>query len=81
MRVVADEILKSNDIDPDILNPLTFETSDKLKYLNSKEAQTGPALRKDIKTLKKHLNLLKGTSYHKIYETISNEIKKIKYEL
>ena len=53
----------------------------KLKYLNSKEAQTGPALRKDIKTLKKHLNLLKGTSYHKIYETISNEIKKIKYEL
>ena len=81
MRVIADEILKSNDIDPEILNPLTFETSDKLKYLNSKEAQTGPALRKDINTLKKHLNLLKGTSYHKIYETISNEIKKIKYEL
>jgi predicted short-subunit dehydrogenase-like oxidoreductase (DUF2520 family) len=81
MRVVADEILKSNDIDPEILNPLTFETSDKLKYLNSKEAQTGPALRKDINTLKKHLNLLKGSSYHKIYETISNEIKKINYEL
>ena len=40
MRIVADEILKSNEIDTKILNPLTFETFDKLKYLSSKEAQT-----------------------------------------
>ena len=81
MRIVADEILKSNEIDTKILNPLTFETSDKLKYLSSKDAQTGPALRNDLKTIKKHLNLLKGTDHEKVYKTISSEITKLNNEL
>ena len=81
MRIVADEILKSNKIDAKILNPLTFETSDKLKHLSSKDAQTGPALRNDLKTIKKHLNLLKGTDYEKVYKTISTEITKLNNEL
>lgn len=81
MRIVADEILKSNKIDTKILNPLTLETSNKLKYLSSKDAQTGPALRNDLKTIKKHLNLLKGTDYEKVYKTISTEITKLNNEL
>jgi hypothetical protein len=81
MRIVADEILKSNEIDTDILNPLTLETSNKLKYLSSKDAQTGPALRNDLKTIKKHLNLLKGTGYEEIYKTISSKITKLNNEL
>jgi len=81
MRIVADEILKSNEIDTKILNPLTFETFDKLKYLSSKEAQTGPAIRNDLKTIKKHLNLLKGTGHEKVYETISSQIIKLENEL
>ena len=81
MRIVADEILKSNKIDAKILNPLTFETSDKLKHLSSKDAQTGPALRNDLKTIKKHLNLLKGTDYEKVYKIISTEITKLNNEL
>ena len=31
----------------------------------------------DIKTIKKHLHLLKGTNHFKIYETISKEITKL----
>ncbi|MDC1460020.1 DUF2520 domain-containing protein, partial [Flavobacteriaceae bacterium] len=81
MRIVADEILKSNEIDTDILNPLTLETSNKLKYLSSKDAQTGPALRNDLKTIKKHLNLLKGTGHEEIYKTISLKITKLNNEL
>ena len=81
MRIVADEILKSNKIDAKILNPLTFETSDKLKHLSSKDAQTGPALRNDLKTIKKHLNLLKGTGHEEIYKTISLKITKLNNEL
>ena len=81
MRIVADEILKSNEIDTDILNPLTLETSNKLKYLSSKDAQTGPALRNDLKTIKKHLNLLKGTGYEEIYKIISSKITKLNNEL
>ena len=81
MRVIADEILKSNSIDTNILNPLTVETTEKLKFLNSKNAQTGPAIRNDIKTIKKHLHLLKGSNHFKIYETISKEITKLNNEL
>ena len=81
MRVIADEILKSNSIDTNILNPLTIETSEKLKFLNSKNAQTGPAIRNDIKTIKKHLHLLKDTDHFEIYETISKEITKLNNEL
>jgi len=81
MRIIADEILKSNNIDSDILNPLSLETTDKLKYLSSKKAQTGPAIRNDIKTIKKHLHLLKSTNHFKIYEIISKEITKLNNEL
>jgi hypothetical protein len=52
-----------------------------LKFLNSKNAQTGPAIRNDIKTIKKHLHLLKGSNHFKIYETISKEITKLNNEL
>jgi len=78
MRIIADEILENNNIDTKVLDPLSEETAEKLKFLNPKDAQTGPALRNDIKTMKKHLNLLKGSSHQKIYKIISSGIIKLK---
>ena len=78
MRIIADEILEKNNIDSKVLDPLTEETAEKLKFLNPKDAQTGPALRNDTKTIEKHLNLLKDSSHQKLYKMISSEITKLK---
>lgn len=78
MRIIADEILEKNNIDSQVLDPLTEETAEKLKFLNPKDAQTGPALRNDTKTIEKHLNLLKDSGHQKIYKMISSEITKLK---
>jgi predicted short-subunit dehydrogenase-like oxidoreductase (DUF2520 family) len=78
MRIIADEILEKNNIDSKVLDPLSEETAEKLKFLNPKDAQTGPALRNDTKTIEKHLNLLKDSSHQKIYKMISSEITKLK---
>ena len=81
MNVIAEEILKSNNINSDILYPLINETANKLNYLSPINAQTGPAIRNDQITIQKHLNLLKETKYFEIYDKLTKEIKKIKNEL
>ena len=81
MNIIAEKILKSQNIDVDILNPLIKETADKLNYLSPKEAQTGPAIRNDEITIQKHLNLLKETKYFEIYNNLTKEIIKSKNEL
>jgi hypothetical protein len=48
-----------------------------VQYLLPLEAQTGPAVRRDEKTLKSHLELLQGQSeLTHIYQTLSDSIKK-----
>jgi predicted short-subunit dehydrogenase-like oxidoreductase (DUF2520 family) len=81
MNVISENILKSQNIDPQILKPLIQETCDKLKHLTAKKSQTGPAFRNDQITIKKHLNLLKGSKYENIYKSISTEITKLNDEL
>ncbi|MDA7810238.1 DUF2520 domain-containing protein [Flavobacteriaceae bacterium] len=81
MNVIAQDILKSQDIDSEILKPLINETIDKLNFLTSKEAQTGPAARNDKITIEKHLNLLKKTKYFETYNALTKEIINLKNEL
>lgn len=81
MNLIAEEILKSNNINSDILYPLINETANKLNYLSPKNAQTGPAIRNDQITIQKHLNLLKETKYFEIYDKLTKEIIKSKNEL
>ena len=81
MNVIAEEILKNNNIDPSILKPLVLETFKKTQYLKFKEVQTGPAKRNDKITIEKHLNLLKETKYFDVYNKITEEIIKSNYEL
>ncbi len=76
MNLIAEELLKREKIDPKILVPLISETSKKLKHLTAINAQTGPALRGDHITIKKHLDLLKNSKYFDIYKNISQMIQK-----
>ncbi len=81
MNIIAKEILNSNNIDSNLLNPLINETANKLNHLSPLNAQTGPAIRKDQITIQKHLNLLKKTKYFEIYDKLTKEIIKLKNEL
>ncbi len=75
MFTISKDICDDNDFSFDILKPLIEETSQKIKEINPKEAQTGPAKRNDKKIIEKHLSQLEG--YQKeIYNLMSKSIIK-----
>lgn len=55
---ISQKILTESGLDTGIINPLIEETFEKLKSLPAKEAQTGPAARKDLVTVYSHKALL-----------------------
>ncbi|MEC4114701.1 Rossmann-like and DUF2520 domain-containing protein [Myroides pelagicus] len=71
---LAEEICKENSVPFDILKPLIVETADKLQVLSPKDAQTGPAIRGDVKTIERHLEMLKDSNKKEIYQIITNSI-------
>lgn len=74
---ISQKILSESGIDGQIINPLVEETIEKLRSLPAKEAQTGPAARKDHSTLYSHRALLEELSMKKeadIYSLISEYI-------
>ena len=80
MYTIAYNICEEHNVPFDILEPLIEETSKKIKNLTPKEAQTGPAKRNDIETIKNHLNLLSKSQqelYLKITQSIQNHGKEL----
>ncbi|MFD2567848.1 Rossmann-like and DUF2520 domain-containing protein [Pseudotenacibaculum haliotis] len=75
MYQMAKDICDTHQIPFDILQPLIEETADKVKRLSPKDAQTGPAIRKDEKTIKNHLNLL-DSSQKELYKHLTESIQK-----
>ena len=76
---IAQALLKEKNISLDILKPLIRETVDKIHLNSPDEMQTGPAIRGDEKTIKRHLTLLKNKAeYRKVYELVTHSIQKIK---
>ena len=73
---VSEKITIQNKIDFNLLKPLLTETASKIKHLSPKEAQTGPAKRKDAKTIEKHLHLLAHTPYQEVYRLLTEGIQK-----
>ena len=57
-----------------ILEPLIKETAAKIEFLSPAAAQTGPAIRKDQKTINKHLALL-NKQQQEIYTTVTKSIQ------
>jgi predicted short-subunit dehydrogenase-like oxidoreductase (DUF2520 family) len=77
LYALADELLKANDLDFDIIRPLITETANKVQNSVPSAVQTGPAIRNDEQTLKKHEELLEGHQVMlEIYKILSNSIKK-----
>lgn len=73
----AKEISDAQDISFDYFFPLIQETFDKIKSLEPKLAQTGPAVRNDQRVLELHKELIKDEEQLDIYNTMNRSIKKM----
>lgn len=77
---MSNEILKSDGLDFDLLQPLILETAQKVTIMPPEDAQTGPARRGDENTIDRHLKQLKDYTTEKlVYELLTNYITK-KYQ-
>lgn len=75
LYIIAEQILKENALDFDILLPLIKRTTTKITKASPAEVQTGPATRKDMETINKHIDLLKDKpEFREIYKVISEAI-------
>lgn len=74
---IAEELLKREKVPFEVIQPLIEETTEKIKELRPYDAQTGPAVRKDLETINNHLDDLKDIpEYHEIYKLLSHHIIK-----
>ena len=71
---IGNDICNEHQVDFTILKPLIKETANKIAHLSPKEAQTGPAIRNDIKTIEKHLNML-NSKQQEIYRLLTKSIQ------
>ena len=77
LYVAAYEIIEKNlnKKDTELLQPIMFQSFQKLHKVHPIAAQTGPAMRKDETVIKKHLDLLKSDKQlGKVYKTLSDLI-------
>ena len=74
---IAYDILKGQELPFDLLKPIILETAQKVQLQLPKAVQTGPAKRKDQKTIQRHLQFLaKEPNWLKIYQQLTEEITK-----
>jgi predicted short-subunit dehydrogenase-like oxidoreductase (DUF2520 family) len=68
------EHIEEHDLNWEVLQPLIHETMAKISDLEPLQAQTGPALRNDKRTIERHLNELEGKS-KEIYTLLTQSIQ------
>jgi predicted short-subunit dehydrogenase-like oxidoreductase (DUF2520 family) len=77
LYAVAQDLLAENNMSFDMLRPLIVETADKIKEHSPAEVQTGPAVRNDIQTMEKHLQMLHNEpQLQAVYNMLSQGIIK-----
>lgn len=76
---VAQDYCEKHQLDYQLLMPLIHETIHKIDTISPKDAQTGPAKRKDMEIVNKHLDLLKREDEHlyNIYSLLTDSILKM----
>ena len=75
MYDIARNLLEEHGLDFDLMGPLILETARKAITMGPDEAQTGPAKRQDLNTMKKHADLLANNKAAKeLYRLISESI-------
>lgn len=77
MYAIGDKICEENNIPFEILHPLIQETAVKITSLSPEEAQTGPAVRHDEKTITAHQNFLTNETFKNIYKLITESIQNV----
>ena len=77
MYAMGNQICEDNKVPFEILHPLIQETAQKILTLSPIEAQTGPALRNDTKTIQKHIAFLEDANYKEIYKTLTQFIQDV----
>ncbi|MEN5235712.1 Rossmann-like and DUF2520 domain-containing protein [Sphingobacterium faecium] len=76
---ISYELLQKHDLPFDLVRPIILETAKKVQTRIPKEVQTGPAVRNDKITIKKHLNFIREQDdWKQIYQLLSQEIVKRK---
>jgi predicted short-subunit dehydrogenase-like oxidoreductase (DUF2520 family) len=75
---MSKDILDQNDLDFQQLKPLMEETIKKAFATDPTGAQTGPALRNDEITMKKHIEILENPLLQDIYKLLSQHITRQK---
>ncbi len=75
LYALAAEICENHQIDFQMLLPLIEETTQKIKTISPKEAQTGPAKRNDFTTIEKHISLLENPFQKEIYQLLTQSIQ------
>jgi predicted short-subunit dehydrogenase-like oxidoreductase (DUF2520 family) len=77
LYALAEEFCAREKVDFKLLLPLIKETADRIQNISPSEVQTGPAARKDVFTLDKHLRLLTAHPKLKyIYLKLTDSIMK-----
>ena len=72
---IAQKLCEENKLDFEFLKPLVIQTVAKAFSIGANEAQTGPAIRRDSKTISIHSESLKDKpNYLEIYNAITNSI-------
>ncbi|MBX2887930.1 MAG: DUF2520 domain-containing protein [Ferruginibacter sp.] len=74
---IAESFCKGEQVDFNLLKPLIMETAKRITVDSPHDVQTGPAIRKDVITMDKHLRLLSAypkirTLYLRITDSIMN---------
>lgn len=81
MFTLSNKILKDKNLEFEILKPLIFQSILQLNKFLPSEVQTGPALRNDINTLQKHVELLQSQpELLGLYLAISKNIQDYHYK-
>lgn len=75
---IAQDLLAKQDIQFDLLRPLILETAEKVQQQFPANVQTGPAVRRDVKTIDAHLQQLQGEpELEQLYRLLSQGIIKM----
>lgn len=71
---IGESICKEDNMPFDILRALIQETSKKIESNSPSDVQTGPAIRKDQSTIKRHLGQLQNKIHKDIYQLLTQSI-------
>ena len=77
MYIKAEKILQDKNIPFKVLGNLIQEGVNKAKKIGPQKAQTGPAIRGDVRTIDQHISMLSNEpEWQEVYTILSDLIKK-----